>query len=131
MSSYFSKELPDQAIYVNGHPFRFSCLKTADQWLITELRNAIKQGIGGVYELKDEAAYNECVKKNNVEKSLRNSRRSEILPAHLSQQPHQFKKPDARVAVAGGNVPPKELPDPITVPDAKTFTMPTIGKLPA
>lgn len=105
-------------------------MKTEDQWTITELRNAIKQGIGGVYELSDEAAYQECVKKNNAEKLRLNSRRSEILPVHLSQHQHQFRKRDVPVAVEGKSIPPQEMPDPLTVPDPKTFTVPTIGKLP-
>lgn len=117
-------------IWVNGHPLKFSCLKTEDQWLINELRSAIKQGIGGVYELKDETEYNECVKKNKEEKLRSNFRSSEILPAHLSQQPHQFIRQGARVAVDADSTPPREMPDPITVPDPKTFIMPTIGKLP-
>ena len=131
MSSYFAKELSDMPIWVNGHPLKFSCLKTDDQWLINELRNAIKQRIGGVYELKDESEYQECVKKNKEEKLRSNFRSSEILPAHLSQQPHQFRNQDVRVAVAGNSVPAQEMPDPLTVPDPKTFIMPTIGKLPA
>lgn len=106
-------------------------MKTDDQWLINELRNAIKQGIGGVTELSNEAEYTDCVKKNNEEKLRLSSRSSTILPAHLSQVPHQFRS-DGRVAVAvpGNSVPPQELPDPLTVPDPKTFIQPTIGKLP-
>lgn len=131
MAAYFSKELPDQPIYVNGAPVRFSCLKTEDQWLITELRNAIKQGIGGVYELADEAAYNECVKKKNEEKSRLNSRN--LLSATMLPPPHlnhpQFRQAGKRVAAVESK-PPGELPDPLTVPDPKSFTMPTVGKLP-
>jgi len=132
MSSYFSKELADQPIYAGGHPIRFSCLKTDDQWLITELRNAIKQGIGGVYELADEAAYNECVKKKQEEKLRVNSRN--LLSATTLPPPHlntiqQLRQGVGRVAAVESR-PPGELPDPLTVPDPKSFTMPTVGKLP-
>src|SRR5262245_31561533 len=128
MSVYFGKELPDQAIYIGGAPIRFHCLKTDDAYLIGELRKAAKNSIGGVFERPDEAAYAECIKKKTEEQSQKNSRNSrstEISPAHLPQLSptgaHAAGDGSRRPVRAHHNpAPPTHgLPDPLMVPDPK------------
>lgn len=59
---YYSKEIPESAVFINGTAMRFDILETADQTLVTELDKCIERGIGGVISMTKEE-YDEEVKK--------------------------------------------------------------------
>lgn len=124
-TAYFEKELPEQAIYIQGRPFKFDFLATEDDFLIAELRNAARSGVGGVIEITQQQ-YDEGLKKKENSKLSQPSfqRRTEIAPQWWSGGA-------ARPAVVVGNrPPPPNLPpaEPISVPSPKIF-LPKVGKL--
>lgn len=130
---FFCKELPQNKLYLsNGHPITFDIMETSDAWLIQELDAAIKNHVGGVIKLT-KAQYDEAVKKKSEGKSQLNSAsyRQEIIPTHQFTSQHQQRvfPQGGRVAVAAGSQPHGQLPDPLTVPDPSTFTMPKVAKV--
>lgn len=131
---WYGKELPTNKLYLsNGHPITFDIMETSDAWLIQELDSAIRNQVGGVIRLTKEQ-YDEAVKKKSAEKSPVSSPsyRQEIMPTHQFTSQHQQRvfPQGGRVAVAAGsNQRPAELPDPLTVPDPSTFTMPKVAKV--
>jgi hypothetical protein len=50
-TSYYSKELPDQPIYINGKPYRFELLATDDPALSRHLDSAAAKHVGGIIKL--------------------------------------------------------------------------------
>lgn len=144
---YYSKEMPEQAVYVNGVPLRFEILETSDPTLIAELDNCIAKSRGGVIAISAETYAAESKKKENgslSESDLRHKRQRQELsalqlnPHHAAvegfqangmfakaqereHKPHnQFGLPKAGVGPSGGGA----MPDPIEIPAAKDFVPP-------
>lgn len=130
MTRFYTKELPESPIYIQGRPFRFDFMATEDGWLISEFSNAIAQGIGGIVEITKEQ-YDESIKKKSESPSQPSfQRRSEIIPSPFNHAPA------ARPAVVvGSNIPgQRPLPsmggaEPIVVTPPKVF-LPSVGKNP-
>jgi hypothetical protein len=124
--AFFNKELPEQPIYVQGRGLKFEFMATEDDFLIGELRNAVRGGYGGVIEITREQ-YDEGVKKkeNSKNSSQPFQRRAEITPQW--SQPTAAARP---AVVLGNRQPPANLPpaEPISIPSPKVF-LPKVGKL--
>lgn len=136
---YFSKEIPETAVVINGTSMRFDILETADPVLIQELDNCVARGVGGVVAIS-EAQYQEEVKKkaqgNSSHDSLNPRRQRQELSANqfLSLRAAvdagnitgQFAKPQVGRAHTPNNsfgLPRAQgpAPDPIEVPTAESF----------
>lgn len=50
-TAYYSKELPDQPIYILGRAYRFDVFATDDQELIRHLDSAARKHVGGVFKI--------------------------------------------------------------------------------
>ena len=50
-TEYYSKELPESPIYINGAAVRFDLLETQDPSLIQHLNNAAAKHVGGIVKL--------------------------------------------------------------------------------
>lgn len=102
-TSYFSKELPDSPIYINGQPYRFDFLATSDESLIRHLTNAAARRVGGVLVLTKQQ-YDEAVESKKKQKSQPSSQRrpgreeirQKVIPSPRSRDA-------ARVAAAEGD----------------------------
>lgn len=87
-TSYYSKELPDQPLYINGAPYRFEFLATDDPALIKHLDNAAAKHVGGIIKI-DKAAYDQAqdLKKKGSQPSFSQKRpgreevRQKLLPS--------------------------------------------------
>jgi hypothetical protein len=139
MTKWYKKELPDQAVYISGRPYKFDFMATSDPWLINEFDSAIRHQSGGIVEIT-QAQYDESIKKKQQSPSPFNSPwRQEIrAPQFNPAQP-------ARAAVVVGDAPPPRnghlgLPsanfgqapapaEPITVTPPRVF-LPTVAKAP-
>jgi hypothetical protein len=128
-TKFYSKDLPDQPIYIQGRPYKFDFIATDDPWLIGEFENAIRAQTGGISEVSKEAYDEALKKKSSSAPSLPNFQRSAEI------RPHQFQsQPVARAAVVVGNPagPPPNLgpAEPIVVTPPKVF-MPKVAKVPS
>lgn len=98
---YFKKELPEQALYVMGHPFRFDFLETEDAVLIGELDNCIRAQRGGVVGISKEEYEAEVKKKSSATESLLNS--NGPPPPHRRELVAPNRPSERRVAEVVGN----------------------------
>lgn len=148
---YYSKEIPDSAVFINGAAMRFDILETNDAVLIAELDKCIARGIGGVLSITAEQYAEEAKKKAEGNSSGFNSNSK---PQRRELSAHQLG--GLRAAGANGNgsgqfaAPqqperarnqhglgpvrePAKMPDPIEVPTAESFagvfTKPQTAKL--
>ena len=62
---YYSKDIPEMPVYINGTPLRFEVLETADANLIAELDKCINNHRGGLSSITKEQ-YDEAIKKNTT-----------------------------------------------------------------
>lgn len=138
---YFSKEIPESAVVINGNSMRFDILQTADPLLIQELDACIHRGVGGVVSIS-EAQYQEEVKK----KQAGNSSHNNLNPRRQRQELSANQLLNLRAAAGAGsgnangqfaqpqmgrpNTPNNSFglpraqgpsPDPIEVPTAESF----------
>lgn len=95
---YFSKEIPESAVVINGTSMRFDLLETADQILINELDACIARGVGGVVSIS-EAQYQEEVKK----KASGNSSHNSLNPRRQRQELSANQLLNLRAVAGAGN----------------------------
>jgi hypothetical protein len=136
---YYSKEIPDSAVFVNGAAMRFDILETSDATLIAELDKCIARGIGGVLSITAEQYAEELKKKadGNLSGFNSNSRpqRRELSAHQLGglraagesgnangqfaapQQPDRARNQHGLGAIRE----PAKMPDPIEVPTTESF----------
>jgi hypothetical protein len=132
---YFSKELPEAAIYIFGHPMTFDVMETSDPALIAEFQSAISRNSGGISEITAEK-FAEEVKKKESEKLSGGSLRPSFKRTELSAL--QFGNPGAAVASrfskpqqsewskGPGTAPEqaRQMPDPVDIPTSASFIVP-------
>lgn len=95
---YFSKEIPESAVVINGTSMRFDILETADPILIRELDACIARGVGGVISIS-ESQYQEEVKK----KASGNPSHDSLNPRRQRQELSANQLLNLRAAVGVGN----------------------------
>src|SRR4030095_9689667 len=91
---YYRKEIPEQAVLIFGHPYRFDFLATEDTSLIHELDKCIAKQRGGVIAITQEE-YDSELKKKATEQLLRDSSK----PPHQRQEIRAPQLPQDRRAV--------------------------------
>lgn len=146
-TKYYSKEIPEQAVYIFGQPFRFDFLATEDVALITELDKCVRKQVGGVISITKEQYEDEVKKKSIATQSSNSFRRPELQASHL--QIPQDRRAVEVVANPGGKrngmfarqqmdrdgISPSHrqnsepMPDPIQIPSPSQFTAPPTAKL--
>lgn len=134
---FYSKELPDQPVYVNGFPLRFDIVETEDPTLIRELDNCVRNGMGGVVAITQEQ-YAEEVKKKELGILSNGSSNKPPWRTELSANQRlnaavvggSFAKPQQPPQVAIERQ-PQQMPDKLSVPDASEFVIkpPATAKL--
>lgn len=135
---WFTKELPDAAVWIAGAPLKFEFLETADPVLIRELESCIARGVGGIIKITQEQ-YEEGVKKKpNGNPSGSNSRprlqRQELSALHARHvaevvnngqfsgfKEGTFASPQGRGAAPVLPVSGRPMPDPIQIPSPNDF----------
>lgn len=150
---YFAKELPEQAISIMGHPYRFDFLATENPVLVAELEKCVRKQRGGVSEISKEA-YDEGLKKKATETLLLNSSRphpqrhelkasnnlphpdrrvAEVVANPGGRRNGMFARPqvDRNGAVLNGRRPDEPMPDPIQIPNPAQFATPPTAKMSA
>jgi hypothetical protein len=144
---YFKKEIPDQAIYVFGQPFRFDFLATEDPAMIIELDKCIAKQRGGVIAISKEEYEVEAQKKTN-EQLLRNAsqpHRQELKSSNLNLHPERraaeavvnpggsrkgmFARQQMDRQGVAAHRQQEPMPDPIQIPSTAQFTTPPTAKL--
>lgn len=136
---YYSKEIPESGVVINGTTMRFDLLETEDPVLIAELDKCVARGVGGVISITQEQFEEEVKKKASglQSPSSWNSRRQrqELSANQLvalravgrdgdangqfaTPQVGRDHKPRNGFGLGRGNGP---APDPIEVPTAETF----------
>lgn len=95
---YFSKEIPESGVIVNGTTMRFDLLETEDPILISELDKCIARGVGGVISITKEQ-YDDEVKKKESGLSSPDS----LNKRHQRQELSANQFLSLRAAGAGGN----------------------------
>jgi hypothetical protein len=142
---WYSKELPDAPVYVNGFPLRFDFLATEDPTLIAELDKCAHRGMGGVVSITQEEYEVEVKKKDS---SIQSS--NSLNPPPHRTELQAFHRVDAkRVAEAVANPASRRgmfarpqtgdrpvhqnqqesMPDPIQIPSPNAFVVPPTAKL--
>jgi hypothetical protein len=89
-TSYYSKELPDQPLYINGTPYRFETLATDDPVLSKHLDNAAAKHVGGIVKIsKAEYDAAQDLKKKNPQPAFSQKRhqREEVKQKLLPSRP--------------------------------------------
>lgn len=148
-TNYYTKEIPEMAVYVHGTPLKFELLETSDAALIVELDRCIQFGRGGIKAITKEQFDEEAKKKPPVTVSesgyKQKQQRLELSSPHLSHDPaaggadirigNVFARPQEREhaphnrhglpAGAPGPAPIKRMPDPIELPSTDDFRPPT------
>lgn len=150
---YYRKEIPTQAVYIFGQPFRFDFLATEDVALVHELDKCIRKQMGGVIAItKDE--YDAELKKKESEQQL--SANSNSLQQRRELRALNQPLPERRAvevvanpggrrngmfarqqmgdrggisAHQGGDGRNGPMPDPIQIPSPSQFTTPPTAKL--
>jgi hypothetical protein len=144
---YYRKEIPDQAIYVFGQPFRFDILATEEVPLIHELDKCIAKQRGGVIAITQEE-YEVEVKKKATEQLLRNAsqpHRPELKSSNLNLQPERrvaeavvnpggsrqgmFARQQMDRQGIAAHRQQELMPDPIQIPSPNQFITPPTAKL--
>lgn len=80
-TAYYSKELPEQPLYIGGKPYRFDFLATEDPALIKHLDLAAARHVGGVLKISQaqyEAGLDEKKKQTSTPSSRRLHQREEV-----------------------------------------------------
>lgn len=101
MKAFYSKELPDQPLYLNGKAYRFDLMETEDQSLIRLLDSACARRIGGVTKLTEQQYLDKKKQKQSSLSSPKQYKREEIKQK-VFQAGQRFvsRKPNANVAAS-------------------------------
>jgi len=146
MRKFYSKEIPESPVIVNGISMRFDIIETEDPVLIRELDKCIAASVGGVMSITAEQ-FAEGVKKKASgipsEDSLRHKQQRQELTsipldalraAGVGSAKGQFASPQLpiterahtpnnRPGIPGGRGPsPSATPEPIEAPSADAFS---------
>lgn len=133
---YFYKELVQTPLYLpNGNRFPFDNVgnnegvwATDDPFLISEAENAMRSAKGGVSEIPQDL-YDDLIKKKVASPSLNGLRPSPMLnPAPRLAFHHQDLSVTGGPVVAVVTAEKTEKPDPVTVPEPKSFKRPKTGR---
>lgn len=110
-TSYYSKELPEQPIYINGAPHRFDFLATSDPVLIRHLDSAAAKHVGGIIKITQaqyEAAQEVKKKTPSPAFSQKRHQREEVRQKVIPSQP---RRRGAAVAVESAGNPVALTPE--------------------
>lgn len=127
MPKYYQKALPENPLYVHGHPLRFDILETEDAKLIGILENCIARQMGGIKALSKEQYDEELKKKESGQNSNNNSnKRQWRQELQALRHPQGFAAVEGRVKefLAPPPAPPsnpRPMPEPITIPAPESF----------
>jgi hypothetical protein len=129
---YFKKELPDSAVYIGGHPFKFDVLETEDPTMIAQLDACISRQVGGIIAITQEQYAAEAQKKTNgiryepnftPSPNLQRSSELSTLRALRAAEAGVNRAPSAfPLSANDSNVTGRPRPDPISVPSPNQFS---------
>ena len=130
---YYLKELPQSAVYISGHPFKFDILETEDPGLISQLDACVARHVGGVMAITKEQFEVEAQKKTSgiicesgpkqKPPTQRNSELSTLHALHAAGASDRMRAQPSLVAGPNDSkVSGRPMPDPISVPSPNSFS---------